>query len=103
MVQVNGIREPEQRFNTDRTGRVKYSTSCPWRTLLPWAARRAMPTRRWPESGSKGRVSMVFRLLFAIILRPARRSIIVVSRGILRVLLGEGSFVLQRKADFQRR
>src|SRR5947207_9098039 len=56
MVQVNGMRLPVQRFRRERTGRVKYSTSCPWRTLSPCEASLAMPTRRCAcKSGSKGR------------------------------------------------
>src|SRR5512146_2276894 len=45
-----------QRLSSERTGRVKNSTSWPgWRNS-PWAARRAMPTRGLGASdGSRGR------------------------------------------------
>src|SRR5258708_11958953 len=54
------MRDPLHRFSSDRTGNVKYSTSCPCRTLSPCAASRAMPTSRGPESGSKGREDIVY-------------------------------------------
>src|SRR6266571_4219317 len=44
MVQVKGIRGEVQRLRSERTGRVKYSTSWPWPTFSPNDARRAMPT-----------------------------------------------------------
>lgn len=68
MVQVNGIREPVQRFSRERTPSVKYSTSCPSRNDFPWAARRAMPTSFGSsDAESRGRDAMgsYIRLLFA--------------------------------------
>src|SRR5271163_1000298 len=65
MVQVKGMRAEVQRFRSERTGRVKYSTSCPWRRDSPVAARRAMPISFGFRSGSKGREVTVIRLLFA--------------------------------------
>src|SRR6185436_12142271 len=71
MVQVNGTRSLEQRLRRDFTGRVKYSTSCPCRTLSPCEASRAMPTRRVPESGSKGREDItIFAFSSPIIALP---------------------------------
>src|SRR5579863_283963 len=54
------MRVPLHRFSSDRTGSVKYSTSCPCRTLSPCAASRAIPTSRGPESGSKGREAIAY-------------------------------------------
>src|SRR5579863_1939609 len=59
MVQVNGIREPVQRLSRERTGKVKYSTSCPRRRVSPSEARRAMPTSFRFESGKIGREAMI--------------------------------------------
>src|ERR1700691_4358494 len=59
MVQVKGMRAEVQRFSSERTGRVKYSTSCPWRTDAPSAARRAIPTSLGFRSGNKGREATI--------------------------------------------
>src|SRR5581483_5875580 len=60
MVQVKGIaRLLTHRFSKDFEGRVKYSTLWPSRMDWPWAARRAIPTRRGCSGrGSKGREAM---------------------------------------------
>jgi hypothetical protein len=66
MVQVNGMREPVQRFSRERTGRVRYSTSWPRRMDSPLAARRAMPTRLAEESGKREGV-VIFAICSPII------------------------------------
>src|SRR5581483_624784 len=50
------MRSTVQRFSSDFTGSVKYSTSCPSRRDSPCAARRAMPMSfGLSDSGSRGR------------------------------------------------
>src|SRR5580698_6505975 len=49
------MRTPVQRLSSDRTGSVKYSTSCPCRSDSPSEARRAMPMSLGLDSGKMGR------------------------------------------------
>src|SRR5579864_8581288 len=86
------MRVPVQRFSSERTGSVKYSTSCPWRTLSPCVASRAMPTNRGPESGSKGREDNCVRLLFAIIARLFRSITRVFQKPKTHKILVRGQF-----------
>src|SRR5436853_3019431 len=59
MVQVNGMRADVDRFSSERTGRVKYSTLWLSRSDSPSAASRAIPTSLGSsESGSRGREAM---------------------------------------------
>src|SRR5216683_8398967 len=53
------MRTPVQRLSRERAGRVKYSTSCPWRRDSPSEASRAMPMCLGEDSGRRGRVAMV--------------------------------------------
>src|SRR5579885_3230010 len=72
-----------QRFSSERTGRVKYSTSCPWRRDSPSAASRAIPFSLGEEFGSRGREAMGTHI-FAIcspIAREEKRAVKVLQRG----------------------
>src|SRR5581483_48337 len=71
------MRSTVQRFSSERTGRVKYSTSCPWRRDSPSAASRAIPTSLGEVFGSRGREAMGAQI-FAIcspILREEKRAV----------------------------
>src|ERR1700730_16172574 len=68
MVHSNGMRTPVQRLSRERTGRVKYSTSCPWRRDSPSAANRAMPISLDAGSGKRGRVA-IRRFAFCSLLK----------------------------------
>ena len=63
------IRAEVQRFSRERTGRLKYSTSCPWSSECPSEASRAMPTRRGPWGCMRGKSADMggaeLRLVFA--------------------------------------